>query len=233
MDAHDLNRDGTGFVITESVLTPTIAVISVACTVPVAACPRCGRLSSRVHSHYIRTIADLPAHDRPVALRLIVRRFHCVTPDCPQAIFCDRLPALVAPHARTSNRLTETHRLVGLALGGEAGARLADHLDVPTSPDTLLRRVRDSDGEPVPPPRFVGIDDWAGRKGRRYGTIVVDLERGRVIDLLPDRDSETVKAWLTAHPGVELISRDRWSDYAQAATEAAPSAQQVADAGTC
>ena len=84
-------------------------------------------------------------------------------------------------------------------------------------------------GGSAPPPRFVGIDDWAWRKGRRYGTIVVDLERGDVIDLLPDRDAETVKKWLGDHPGVEIISRDRSSTYAQAATEAAPKARQVAD----
>jgi len=229
MDAHDLNLDGTGFVITDFVLTQTVAVIRLGCTGSMADCPRCGRPSSRVHSHYTRTIADLPAHDRPVALRLVVRRFRCANPDCPRAIFCERLPDLVAPRARTTDRLTDLHRLVGLALGGEPGARLADRLDIPTSPDTLLRRVKDSEGEPAPAPRFVGIDDWAWRKGRRYGTIVVDLQRGRVIDLLPDRDAATVKAWLTAHPGVELISRDRWSDYAQAAAEAAPGARQVAD----
>lgn len=229
MEAHDLKLDGIDLVITDFVATPTIVMIRLVCIASMAACPRCGYLSGRVHSRYFRTIADLPAHDRPVALRLLVRRFRCGSPDCPQTIFCERLADLVAPHARTTERLTAVHRLVGLALGGEAGARLAEHLDIPTSPDTLLRRATDTEGEPIPAPRFVGIDDWAWRKGRRYGTIVVDLERGRVIDLLPDRDAETVKAWLAAHPGVELISRDRWSDYAQAATEAAPDAQQVAD----
>jgi hypothetical protein len=98
-------------------------------------------------------------------------------------------------------------------------------LAIPTSPDTLLRRVKDTDHTSAPPPRFVGIDNWAWRKGRRYGTIVVDLERGGVIDLLPDRDAETVKAWLAAHPGVELISRDRGESYIQAVTEGAPQAR--------
>ena len=101
-------------------------------------------------------------------------------------------------------------------------------LAMTTSPDTLLRRVKRLKNEP-PPPRVVGIDDWAWRKGQRYGTIVVDLERSDVIDLLPDRDGETVAAWLTAHPGVEVVSRDRSAAYAQAATEGAPQAGQVAD----
>src|SRR4051812_30532161 len=98
-----------------------------------------------------------------------------------------------------------------------------------TSPDTLLRRVKRLKNEPAGPPRVVGIDDWAWRKGQRYGTIVVDLERSDVIDLLPDRDADTVAVWLKAHPGVEVVSRDRSATYAQAATEGAPQAAQVAD----
>jgi transposase len=106
---------------------------------------------------------------------------------------------------------------------------LAEKLAVPTSPDTLLRRVKRAEARPPVTPRFVGIDDWAWRKGQRYGTIVVDLETSEIIDLLPDRDAATVKVWLAAHPGVELVSRDRASSYSQAATEAASQAQQVAD----
>jgi transposase len=229
MDADVLNLPSADLAVVDIALTPTLLLVRIASTAAGASCPRCGCMSDRVHSRYTRTVADLPAHDRPVALRLVVRRFRCTTPGCPRAIFCERLPGLASPHARTTDRLAGTHRQVGLALGGEPGSRLAAHLDIPTSPGTLLRRVKQADGEPAPPPRFIGIDDWAWRKGRRYGTIVVDLERGRVIDLLPDRDAETVKAWLSAHPGVELISRDRWSDYAQAAAEGAPAARQVVD----
>jgi transposase len=229
MDALTLNLPGTGLAIVDVTPTPALLLIRIACTAANASCPLCGCASDRVHSRYTRTIADLPAHDRPVALRLIVRRFRCATPGCRRAIFCERVPELVAPHARATGRLTDIHRLVGLALGGEPGARLADRLDIPTSPDTLLRRVKQDRDETAPPPRFIGIDDWAWSKGRRYGTIVVDLERGRVIDLLPGRDAEALKRWLADHPGVELISRDRWPEYARAASEAAPAARQVAD----
>ncbi len=100
---------------------------------------------------------------------------------------------------------------------------------VPTSPDTLLRRVKNVDSSAPEALRFVGIDDWAWCKGQRYGTIVVDLETNDVIDLLPNRDAATVKTWLAAHPGIELVSRDRSSAYSLAASEAAPKAQQVAD----
>jgi transposase len=185
--------------------------------------------SDRIHSHYRRTVADLPSHDRPIALRLSVRRFRCTNSTCPQRIFCERLPGLLAAYARSTDRLADAHRAIGFALGGEAGSRLAQHLDMPTSPDTLLCRVKSSPDEPIAAPRYVGVDDWAIRKGQRYGTILIDLERGRVLDILPGRDGEAVKMWLRDHPGVEIISRDRWAVYAQAANEGAPQAKQVAD----
>jgi transposase len=210
-------------------VTDGLVCVAADSTAPVAACPACGTSSDRVHSRYTRTVADLSWQGRRVVLRLTARRFRCRTPGCPRQVFCERLPHTVAAHARTTGRLADVHRVVGLAVGGEAGARLADRLAVPTSPDTILRRVRATASEPAPLPRVVGIDDWAWKRGHRYGTIVVDLERGRVIDLLPDRDAATVKRWLAEHPGVEVVSRDRWSAYAQAAAEAAPQATQVAD----
>ena len=100
---------------------------------------------------------------------------------------------------------------------------------MPTSPDTLLRRIKDAPAAPVPAPRYIGVDDWALRKGQRYGTIVIDLERGQVLDLLEGRDGEALKAWLKEHPGVEVITRDRATAYADGATRGAPSAVQVAD----
>jgi transposase len=218
-----------GLRLDDLVLTPTTAVALLVSVAATARCPRCGTASDRIHSRYRRTVADLPCQDRPVALRLIVRGFRCPRPDCRQTIFCERLPGLLPAHARCTARLADAHRAVGFALGGEAGARLAERLDMPTSPDTLLRRVKAAPDEPAPPPRFVGVDDWAMRKGQRYGTIVIDLERGRVLDLLPRRDGEALKAWLREHPGVEVVTRDRWAAYAQAAAEAAPRARQVAD----
>jgi transposase len=203
--------------------------VSLTATAPHASCPTCGSEARRIQSRYRRRLADLPCFGRTVRLHVTVRRFRCPKPECPRRIFTERLAGFAAPHARTTVRLDQAHDAIGHALGGEAGARLADLMAMPTSPDTLLRRVKDHHGAAPPPPRFVGIDDWAWRKGRRYGTIVVDLQRGAVIDLLPDRDGATVKAWLQAHPGVELVSRDRWSAYAQAAAEAAPQARQTAD----
>jgi transposase len=186
-------------------------------------------LSPRVHSRYQRKLTDLPWQGRVVALRLLVRRFFCTSAACDRKIFAERLPDLAAAHARTTLRLGEAHGQIGLALGGEAGSRLAQHLAMPTSPDTLLRRVKNYPVRSGPLPRIVGIDDWAWRKGQRYGTILVDLERGRVLDLLPDRNGSTVQSWLKGQPQIEVVSRDRSATYAQAISAAAPQAQQVAD----
>jgi transposase len=203
--------------------------IHLAITAPNATCPTCGGDSGRVHSRYTRRLADLPCLGRPVRLHVTVRRFFCPLPHCARRIFAERLPGFAEPFARTTPRLRGAHESIGYALGGEAGARLTLGLAMAISPDTLLRRVKQLAHDSTPPPRFVGIDDWAWRKGQRYGTIIVDLERSDVVDLLPDRDPETVKDWLNEHPGVELVSRDRWADYIQAAAEGAPDARQVAD----
>ena len=225
----ELRPDGAPLRLDDLFLTPTAAVALLVSTAATAVCPRCGTASDRLHSRYRRTVADLPCQGRPLALRLVVRRFRCPQADCPQSIFCERLPGLLAPHARSTSRLAGAHCAIGFALGGEAGHRLAEHLAMPTSADTLLRRVKGSPDEPAPPPRYVGIDDWALRKGQRYSTIGLVLERGRVLDLLPGRDGEALKTWLKEHPGVEVITRDRWAAFAQAAAEAAPQARQVAD----
>ena len=203
--------------------------IHVESTALVAGCPHCGGRASRIHSHYTRTLIDLPLCGRRTTLLVTARRFFCDDLNCPRTLFCERFPQLAVPHARTTGPLTESHQAIGFALGGEAGARLAAKLAVPTSPDTLLRRVKAAPDEPLPPARYVGIDDWATRKGQHYGTIVIDLERRRVIDILPGRDGVALKKWLEEHPGVEVITRDRWAAFAQATNEGAPKAQQVAD----
>jgi transposase len=176
----------------------------------------------------VRKLADLPSHGQAIEIRLKVRRFFCSGSECPRRIFAERLP-FAAAFARTTSRLRDIHAEIGLFLGGEAGARLASRLAVPTSPDTLLRRIRQAALTIAQPVRVLGIDDWAFRRGQRYGTILCDLERRRPVDLLPERSAETLRDWLRAHPEVEIISRDRADDYIKGATEGAPQAVQVAD----
>ncbi len=193
-------------------------------------CPACRQESWRIHSRYTRRLKDLPWEGIPVRIELRVRRFFCRTEDCGQQIFTERLANTVQRYARRTCRLSASLEQITLALGGSAGSRLAQQLGILASGSTLLRQLRRKVvTSSAHAPRVLGIDDWAWRKGHRYGTILCDLERGKVVDLLPDRSTESTAQWLRAHPGTEIVSRDRASLYAQAATAAAPHAVQVAD----
>jgi transposase len=229
MSSADLFPSDSGLAVTDTTITNALIAVAVISTDPTAVCPACGQPSGRIHSRYRRTLADLPSNGRRFILRLTARRFFCASPGCNRAVFCERLPGLAAARARSTSRLADLHRAIGFAVGGEPGSRLAEHLAAPISGDTILRRVTAASDEPAPAYRYVGIDDFAFRKGHSYGTILVDLERGRVIDIFDGRDGSAVETWLKAHPGVEVITRDRWAGYANAATAGAPQATQVAD----
>lgn len=203
--------------------------ITLRSTSPTAVCPCCDVPATRVQSRYTRTPLDLPVSGRSVHLMVHVRRFFCENPACLRKIFAEQFPSLMRSHAKVTTRLQQALCQLGFALGGEAGARLGGHLGFVGSPDTILRLVRASTLPPIASPRVIGIDDWAWKRRLRYGTLICDLERGIPLDLLPDRSVETVSAWLQSHPSVEIISRDRASEYATAARKSAPQAVQVAD----
>ena len=194
-----------------------------------AACPECAQPSTHVHGHYTRQLADLPCQKRPVRVRLEVRRFACRTRGCPRTTFAERFPLLARACARRTLRQAEALTEIAFANGGKAGAKLAKRLAMPTSRDTLLRLIRSTEIPKRKTPRVLGLDDFAWKKGDRYGTMLVDLEARCPVDLLANREAASVARWLREHPGVKLISRDRAGVYAEGAKRGAPRAKQIAD----
>ena len=192
-------------------------------------CPLCHVLTPRVHSRYSRILADLPWGPYTVRLHLRVRKFFCDQPACARRIFTERLPTVAAPWARRTLRLAQRLLASGLALGGEAGTRLAARLGLATSPATLLRLVQAASAPASPAPRILGVDEWAWRRGQRYGTILVNLEDHQVLDLLPERSAASLVAWLAQHPTVTIVCRDRSALYADGIRRGAPTAVQVVD----
>jgi transposase len=219
----------TGLEIVSVETVDDLLKVQVASTKKRAFCPLCHCPTERRHSQYTRVIADLPCADFRVQLILHVRKFFCDTVDCTRKIFTERLPAFVEPWARMTVRLRQALEAVGIATCGEVGTRLAERLALPTSPTTLLRRIMALPTEKVGSVKQLGVDDFALRRGRNYGTVLVDLVRHQVIDLLPDRRAETAKVWMQAHPEIDLVTRDRGEDYASAASQGAPQAAQSAD----
>ena len=190
------------------------------------------RPSRRLHSRYQRVLHDLPWQGHPATIRITARRFRCLNLECARKTFAERLGSVAPASARRTTRLGDLQRHVAFALGGEAAARLTKRLAIPASPDTLLRMAVRSIKAEIPPPttKILGVDDWAWRRGHRYGTILVDLERNEVVDLLPDRQAETLAS--VAAPASQasmMVARDRAGAYAEGIRQGAPEAVQVSD----
>jgi transposase len=196
---------------------------------PTAACPYCGTVGSRVHSRYERSIADVAFGGRKLELKLLVRKWICPEASCSRHIFAERFPELVQRYARMTDRLIKALQSAGVITNGADAAQIASAFGVPTTAKTIIRRVLQL---PLPSEgsvRKVGIDEWAWKKGHRYGTILVDLEKRRVVQLLAERSVETSKVWLRQHPEIDLVSRDRGKLFREAATLGASQAKQVID----
>jgi len=206
-----------GLEVAEASVAGAVLTLHIVATAKSSTCPQCAHAATRVRSYYTRVVADVPCAGRQVQLILHVRKFRCETADCPRLVFTERLAPFLEPWARKTTRLSKTIEAIGLATCGELGARFAPHLGIATSPTTILRRTM---ALPTNVPEQViqlGIDDRSFRRGRKFGTILVDLTTHTVIDLLSDRTTETAAAWMQLHPEIDIVSRDRGGDYAAAA----------------
>jgi transposase len=203
--------------------------VNVSSTQTLAQCPLCANPTTRIHSRYQRTLVDLPCVNYSLTLVMQVCKFFCDNSDCIRRIFTERIPEVTAPWARKTRRLGQKLQVIGLALGGAAGADLCHQIGIVVCGSTLLNHLKQLSLPEVAIPKIMGVDDFAFCKGQRYGTILVDLERNQPIALLADRKAETLTDWLIQHPGVEILSRDRSKTYKSAMDKGAPAAIQVAD----
>jgi transposase len=218
-----------GFEIQDVTRVDSTLIIAAVATRQAALCPSCGKASSRIHSYYLRKPRDLSSYGCSVQLHLHVRRFRCQNTQCLRQTFSERLPEVVAVSAQRTVRLTTLLSVFAVALSGQLASCLLGSLGVKTSADTLLRLVKQDALPETEVPKAVGVDDFALRRGKTYGTMVVDLSTRRPIALLSGRTAQTLSRWLEAHPGVAYISRDRSSEYMRGADEGAPQAQQILD----
>ena len=218
-----------GIAVTEIEIRDGVLTITALSTQVCPHCPLCGTPSRRIHSSYQRQVADLPCSGQQVRVRLHVRKCFCQMSTCKRKIFAERITSFAAPWARVTQRLFQIVQVIGLATGGRLGVRVTDRLGIETSLHTILRRIMALPTEPVGNVPQIGIDDFSFRRGRTFGTIVVDLQTHKVLDVLEDRTADTSAAWMAAHPEIKVVSRDRGGDYAAAARKAAPTATQIAD----
>ena len=204
-------------------------VINVASTQSGSECPNCKVLSKSVHSYYFRSLMDLPMLDNETWIRLKARKFYCGNGQCQIKVFTERFTSLFGSGKRITERVKERVLKVAMLMGGNGGEKLCRLMKMPVCSSTLIRAIHHQPVKQNETPKILGIDDWAFKKRLNYGTVMVDMERRKIIDLLPDRETDSVRRWLEAHPGVQVVSRDRYSNFANGVKQASEDIVQVAD----
>ncbi len=209
---------------------PGILYIDTSACQTCSICPVCNKRSSKIHSRYSRTLLDLPISGHLSKIKLKARKYFCDNTECPRKVFTERFDYEIKPYYRRMIRSNDLLMRMALELGGNTGSAISRYVGIPLSPSTILRVIKRLDIQPkILTSGVIGVDDWAFKKGKTYGTVIVDLEKRQVIDLLPDRESGTLAEWLKKHPEIKTVSRDRYGPYALGVKIGAPNASQVAD----
>lgn len=193
-------------------------------------CPICKTKSNRIHSKYDRGLVDLPIAGKLSKISLKARKFFCDQVECPRKVFTERFDSEIFPYQRRMARSVNLLEKLGTELGGNRGSNISEYAGIPVSPSTMLRIIRKIEvNPPLSTSGIIGIDDWAFKKGKNYGTVIVDLDQQKIIDLLPNRESTTLAEWLKKYPEITIVSRDRYGPYATGVSIGAPQAKQIAD----
>ena len=208
--------------------TPFLTIRSIQSS---ACCPACEARSARIHNRYTRLVTDLPRAGLPVKLVLAVRRFRCGSIACSRQIFAERFPSFVEPYARLSVRLQNVLKHVALTVGGEPGKRLLWVLGISASGDKLFGLAYDAEISASVSHRIIGVDDFAFKRGETYGTVIVDLETRKPVELLPDRSARALATWLESRTGIKVISRDRSTEFERGISLGAPDAERTPISG--
>lgn len=191
-------------------------------------CPDCRKFSKKIHDRYTRTISDLPVFQYRTIIRLKTRKFKCGNPRCERKVFSEQTP-VISRYSRRTNRVLKILESFAIELTGKLGSFMSKQLFIAVSISTITRMAHNQQLPEIKQPKILGVDDWAYRKGISYGTILIDMETSKPIELLPSRDGEDLKKWLMKYNDIQIVTRDRSSSYSAAVNEACPNAIQVAD----